>query len=68
MTPAEKSSFDAAVQEAVTKIVADQQKQFAKALETTMKGSLKGVDKANAALEKERKAVVKELDAAQALR
>jgi hypothetical protein len=46
----------------------EQQAQFSKLMEKTMKESLKGVDKANAALNKERQAVIKELDAVQKLR
>jgi len=61
----EDARIAAAVQKQVTEIVAEQQKQFSKMMEKAMKDSLQGVDKANAALMKERKAVMKELDAAQ---
>lgn len=64
----EEARIAAAVQEQLAKIVAEQQKQFSKMMEKSMKGSLKGVEKANAALRKERKGVIKELDAAEALR
>lgn len=64
----EAARIEAEVQKRVEKIVAAQQKQFAKMLEATMKNSLKGVDKANAGLRKERKSVEKELDAVQKLR
>lgn len=64
----EKVRFDAAVQQEVAKIMLAQQAQFSKAMETAVKDALKGVDQANAALAKERKAVEKELDAARALR
>ncbi len=64
----EEARIAAAVQKQVAEIVAAQQKQFSKMMEKTMKDSLKGVDKANAALRKEREVVIKELDAAQKLR
>lgn len=63
----EAARIEAEVQKRVEKIVAAQQKQFAKMMETAVKGSLKGVDKANASLRKERKAVTKELDEVQKL-
>ncbi len=67
-----KQEEDARVAAAVAKqletIIAAQQKQFAETMEMVMKNSLGGVDNANAELEKERKAVQKELDAAQKLR
>lgn len=44
MTTEEKSRFDAAVQEAVTKIMVEQQQQFPKTMETAMKASLSGID------------------------
>ena len=64
----EEARIAAAVQKQLEKIVMEQQKQFSKMMEKTMKDSLKGVDKANATLRKERDAVMKELDAAQKLR
>lgn len=63
MTKEEKAIFDAAVQEKVASIMATQQKQNSKMLEKAIKDALKGVDKANAALAKERKAVEKQQDA-----
>ena len=51
-----------------TKTIEQQQKDFAKVLEKAMKDALKGVDKTAALLEKERKAVAKELDAAREVR
>lgn len=68
MTKEEQSRFDAAVQKAVANIMAGQQQQFSNMLENTIKDSLKGVDQANAALRKERKAVQKELEAAKKIR
>ncbi len=64
----EEARIAAAVQEQLGKIVAEQQKQFALMMETAMKGSLQGVDNANASLEQERQAVQKELDAAKEAR
>ncbi len=64
----EDARIAAEVQKQVATIVAEQQKQFAKMMEATMKSSVKGIDKANSSLEKERKAVQKELDAVQELR
>ena len=60
----EEARIAAAVQKQLEKIVMEQQKQFSKMMEKTMKDSLKGVDKANATLRKERDTVMKELDAA----
>ncbi len=60
----EEARIAAAVQKQVAEIVSAQQKQFSKMMEKVMKDSLKGVDKANAALMKEREAVIKELYAA----
>lgn len=72
MTKEEKARFDAAVQEEVTKmmtkIMAEQQKQSAQAMESSMKNALKGVDNANATLQKAQKAVIEELAAAQKAR
>lgn len=68
MTKEEKAIFDAAVQEKVTAIMTEQQKQFSKTMEKAVKEALKGVDKANKALEKERKAVLKEMDEVRKLR
>ncbi len=72
MTKEEQARFDAAVQEEVTKvmtkIMAEQQKQSAQAMELSMKNALKGVDNANAELQKAQKAVMKELDAAKKAR
>ena len=65
---AEEERIAAAVQKQLEKIMMEQQAQFFKLMEKTMQDSLKGVDKANAALNKERQAVIKELDAAQKLR
>lgn len=64
----EDARIAAEVQKQVAAIVAEQQNQFAKMMEASMKGALKGVDKANSNLEKERKAVQKELDEVQKLR
>lgn len=64
----EEARIAAAVQQQLATIVAEQQKQFAQMMESAMKGSLKGVDKAGAGLAKEREAVMKELDAAKAER
>ncbi len=64
----EEARIAAVVQKQVAEIVAAHQKQFSKMMEKSMKDSLKGLDKANAALMKERKAVMKELDAAKAER
>lgn len=50
------------------KTIEQQQKDFAKTLEKAMKDALKGVDKTRVLLEKERKAVAKELDAARKVR
>ncbi|MEK7253179.1 MAG: hypothetical protein AAB316_00410 [Bacteroidota bacterium] len=58
----------AAVAKQVEAIVAEQQKQFAATLEAVMKNAVGGMDKTNASLAKERKAVEKELDAVKALR
>ncbi len=59
----EEARIAAAVQKQVEKIALKQQKQFSKMMEKSIKDSLKGIDKANAALRKERDAVMKELDA-----
>ena len=67
MTNEEKKRFDAAVQQEAAKIMAVQQQQFSSMMEMAMKDALKGVDKANAALAKERKVLEKELDAAKDL-
>jgi hypothetical protein len=64
----EEDRIAAAVQKQLEQIMMEQQAQFSKLMEKTMKDALKGVDKANAALNKERQAVIKELDAAQKLR
>jgi hypothetical protein len=64
----EEDRIAAAVQKQLEQIMMEQQAQFSKLMEKTMKESLKGVDKANAALNKERQAVIKELDAVQKLR
>ncbi|MFN0213628.1 MAG: hypothetical protein ACKVT2_05180 [Saprospiraceae bacterium] len=63
-TQEEEARIAAAVQKQVEKIVAEQQKQFSKMMEMAAKTSLRGVDKANAALAKERKKVLDELEAA----
>ncbi len=67
-TQEEENRIAEAVAQQLQTIVASQQEQFAKGFELTMKNALKGVDKANAALEKERKAVENELDAVKVLR
>ncbi len=64
----EKSRMEAAVQERLAEIMAAQQAQFSKMMEKSMKDALKGIEKANAALQKEQKAVIKELDAAKKAR
>jgi hypothetical protein len=64
----EEARIAAAVQKQLEQIMMEQQAQVSKLMEKTMKDALKGVDKANAALNKERQAVMKELDAAQKLR
>ena len=63
----EEARIAAAVQAQLAIIVAEQQKQFSKMMEKSIKDSLKGADKSNAALKKERDAVLKELDAAKAI-
>ncbi len=64
----EEARIAAAVQKQLEKIVTAQQKQFSKVLEKTMKDALKGVEKANSALRKERDAVMQQLDAAEKAR
>lgn len=64
----EEARIAAAVQAQLEVIVAGQQKQFAEQMEASMKAALQGIDQANAALAKEREAVMKELDAAQEAR
>ncbi len=64
----EEARIAAAVQKQLEQIVAKQQKEFAKMMVKSMKDALKGVDKANAALSKERGAVLKEMDGVRALR
>jgi hypothetical protein len=59
----EKARIEAAVQERLAEIMAVQQAQFSKMMEKAMKDALKGIDKTNATLQKEQKAVIKELDA-----
>jgi hypothetical protein len=63
MTPEEKSRFEAAVQKEVAKLLATQQKQMQVAYAKMMRDGLKGVDKANAELRKERAKLLKEMDA-----
>lgn len=64
----EEKRIAEAVARQVQAIAAQQQEQFAKTLETAIKNALQGVEKANAALIKERKAVEKELDKVKLLR
>ena len=63
----EEARIEAEVQKRVAAIVAEQQKQFASMMEATMKNAIKGTDKVNANLEKERKKLEKALDEAHAL-
>lgn len=63
----EEARIEAEVQKRVAAIVAEQQKQFAQMMETVMKQSTGGLDKANAALGKERKKVEKQFDVANEL-
>ena len=64
----ESSRIEAKVQKRLAAALAQQQETFAAMMEQTMKNALGGIDQATAALEKERKRVEVELDAAQALR
>jgi hypothetical protein len=64
----EETRIDAEVQKRLTAMVTEQQKQLAKAMEQMTRDGLKGVDKANAALEKERGKLEKEMDATRAER
>ncbi len=72
MTQEEKKRFEAAVQAEVAKrmalIIAEQQKQSAKAMEAALKNALKGVDKANTSLKKAQIGVTKELGEANKIR
>lgn len=63
----EEARMAAEVQKQVAKLVGEQQKQMAKMMEKSMKDALKGVDKANAALAKERAALIKQQEAVQKL-
>ena len=67
-TQEEEARIAAAVAKELEKIAVSQQKQFAKTLDMAMKNALKGIDQTNAMLQKERKAVEKQLDAAEKLR
>lgn len=60
---AEEARIAAAVQQQVEAILASQQAHFSNMMEKTMQDSLKGLDQANAALQKEHKATLKERDA-----
>lgn len=61
----EEARIAAAVQKQVAKLAGEQQKQMAKMMEKSMKDALKGVDKANAAIAKERAALIKQQEAVQ---
>jgi hypothetical protein len=64
----ESSRIEAEVQKRLAAALAQQQETFAAMMEQTMKNALGGIDQGTAALEKERKRIEVELDAAQALR
>ncbi|WP_353484414.1 hypothetical protein [Haliscomenobacter sp.] len=64
----ESSRIEAEVQKRLAAALAQQQETFAAMMEQTMKNALGGIDQGTAALEKERKRIEIELDAAQALR
>ncbi|HAD14715.1 MAG TPA: hypothetical protein DCF33_19990, partial [Saprospirales bacterium] len=64
----EEARIAAEVQRQVTLLITEQQKQMAKILENANRDALKGLDKANAALKKERKKLEKEIDATRAER
>ena len=64
----ESSRIEAEVQKRLAAALAQQQETFAAMMEKTKKNALGGIDKGTAALEKERKRIEVELDAAQALR
>ncbi len=61
----EEARIEAAVREQLEKIVGEQQQQFARQMEISMKAALKGVEQGAASLEKQRELLLKELDAAQ---
>lgn len=64
----EEQRIDAEVQKRLAALVAEQQKHLALTLEQITRNGLKGLDQANATLEKERKKLEKEMDAARAER
>lgn len=64
----ESARFDAAVRAEVQRIVAQQQTQFAQAMEQAMRASVGGLDAANAALEADRRSLHEALDAAKEAR
>lgn len=64
----ETSRIEAEVQKRLAAALAQQQEAFAKMMEQTMQNALGGIDKGSAELEKERKRLETELDAARALR
>ena len=64
----ESSRIEAKVQKRLAAALAQQQETFAAMMEQTMKNALGGIDQGTASLEKERKRIEVELDAAQALR
>ncbi len=64
----EAARIEAEVQKRLASIMAEQQQQWAAAMEAMMKNSLGGIDQANAALAREQKKLELELDRAQELR
>lgn len=62
-----EARIQAEVEKRLAAVVAEQQKQFATTLEMVMKNAVGGVEQSNAGLEKERKKLEKELDAAREL-
>ena len=61
----EEQRIDAEVQKRLAALVAEHQKHLAQMMEQMTRNGLKGLEQANAALEKERKKLEKEIDAAQ---
>lgn len=62
-----EARIQAEVEKRVAVVIAEQQKQFAATLEMVMKSAVGGVEQSNAELEKARKELEKELDAAREL-
>lgn len=65
--PSEEARIEAEVQKRLAAIMAEQQQQWAAAMEAMMKSSLGGLDQANADLAKEQKKLETELDRAREL-